>query len=441
MFAIAEITVGVSAIVFSQPHEYNMAVAPVGRRRANGQMTGREIRILALLSLLIVLVYAGLGLLLVDWVLLSPDVSSAEIVYPPHGFLTVEGESITVQASVAGRNLVKSELWVDGALVEEVTSDSASGLAAWSVAHSWSPQGPGRHQLAVKVYSRAGRTLTSPVTVVDVIPMGRIAFASDRDGNYEIYTMRTDGREVVRLTDGPEQDREPSCGSAGLMLFTSTAVGGGADIWLLDPESNEATNLTRALGGDYSARWAPDGETIGFVSDRHGPAQLYLMTADGSGQTQLTKQESSVEQPSWAPDGSALAFASERDGNWDVFSISVDDGSAARLTDDPAQDWYPAWSPRNDQIAFTSDRGGRQQIYVMEADGTEPRRLTAFPVGAEQPHWSADGEWIVFVAYTGRGDGLKAREVYIMGSDGRDPTRLTDNVFDDTEPVWCQQNE
>jgi Tol biopolymer transport system component len=401
-------------------------------------MTGREIRILALLSLLIALVYAGLILLLVDWVLLFPDISRAEIVYPPNGFLTVQSETVTVQASARGRNLLKSELWVDGDVVERITTDSAVGLAAWTVTHSWRPQWPGRHQLAVKVYSRSGRMLTSPVTVVDVVPMGHIAFASDRDGNYEIYTMRTDGREVVRLTDGPEQGREPSCSSAGLMLFTSTAVGSGADIWLFGRESNEATNLTAALGGDHSGRWAPDGETIAFVSDRHGSSQLYLMDADGSGQTQLSKQESSVEQPSWAPDGSALLFASERDGSWELFSISVEDGSTSRLTEDPAQDWFPAWSPKGDHIAFTSDRGGSHQIYVMEPDGTGPRRLTAFPVGAEQPQWSSDGEWIVFVAYTGHGERLKAREIYMMGSDGRDPIRLTDNVFDDTEPVWCQ---
>ncbi len=424
--------------MFSRADEYNVAVAPVGQCRASGQMTGREVRILTLLGLLVTLVSAGLVLLVVARVLLSPDVSGVEIVYPPQGFLTVEGESVSVQTSATGRNLVKSELWVDRALVGQATSDSAVGLASWSVSHSWRPQEPGRHQLAVKVYSRSGSMLTSAVTVVDVVPMGRIAFASNRDGNYEIYTMRTDGREVMRLTDGPERDREPSCSGPGLMLYTSSALGGGTDIWLLDLESNEATNLTRALGGDYSPRWAPDGETIAFVSDRHGPGQLYLMDVDGSGQTQLSRQESSVEQPSWAPDGLGLLFASEQDGSWELFSISVEDASTSRVAQDAAQDWYPAWSPEGDHIAFTSDRGGRHQIYIMEPDGAEARRLTMFPLGAEQPQWSPDGEWIVFIAYTGRAEGLRAREIYLMGSDGSDPMRLTNNLFDDTDPVWCR---
>ncbi len=424
--------------MFSAPDEYNESVAPVGQCRASGQMAGREVGILTLLGLVVTLVSAGVILLFVARALLSPDVSRVEIVHPPQGFLTMEGESLAVKTSATGRNLAGSELWVDGVLVERATIDGGGGPARWSVSHSWRPQQPGRHQLAVKLYSRSETMVASAATVVDVVPRGRIGFASNRDGNYEIYTMRTDGREVMRFTDGPERDREPACSGAGLMLYTSSAVGGGADIWLLDPESNEVTNLTRALGGDYSPRWAPDGDTIAFVSDRHGPGQLYLMDADGSGQTQLSRRESSVEQPTWAPDGFRLLFASEQDGSWELFSISIEDGSTSRVTQDAAQDWYPAWSPEGNRIAFTSDRGGRLQIYIMEPDGTEARRLTTFPLGAEQPQWSPDGQWIVFIAYTGRGEGLSAREIYIMDSDGSDPMRLTNNAFDDTDPTWCR---
>ena len=35
---------------------------------------------------------------------------------------------------------------------------------------------------------------------------GRIAFASDRDGNFEIYTMTPAGTDLVRLTETPDQE-------------------------------------------------------------------------------------------------------------------------------------------------------------------------------------------------------------------------------------------
>jgi hypothetical protein len=53
-------------------------------------------------------------------------------------------------------------------------------------------------------------------------PNGQIAFASNRDGNYEIYTMNEDGNDVTRLTDDDADDREPDWG-------TNTSTPGDGD--------------------------------------------------------------------------------------------------------------------------------------------------------------------------------------------------------------------
>jgi hypothetical protein len=44
-------------------------------------------------------------------------------------------------------------------------------------------------------------------------PNGQIAFSSNRDGNFEIYTMSEDGSDVTRLTEDDEDDREPDWGT------------------------------------------------------------------------------------------------------------------------------------------------------------------------------------------------------------------------------------
>jgi Tol biopolymer transport system component len=38
---------------------------------------------------------------------------------------------------------------------------------------------------------------------------GKIAFASDRDGNAEIYAMNPDGTGQINLTNNPKQDSDP----------------------------------------------------------------------------------------------------------------------------------------------------------------------------------------------------------------------------------------
>lgn len=59
-----------------------------------------------------------------------------------------------------------------------------------------------------------GTLLAPSMTLLPQAPPsanGKIAFASTRDGNDEIYAMNTDGTNVVRLTNNPASDTYPKC--------------------------------------------------------------------------------------------------------------------------------------------------------------------------------------------------------------------------------------
>ena len=79
-----------------------------------------------------------------------------------------------------------------------------------------------------------------------------IAFASDRDGDWEIFVMNPDGTEVRQLTDHDD--------------------------------------------GDYSPSWSPDGTRIAFSSNRYGGKEIFVMNADGT-DVYTTGQKGST--PSW----------------------------------------------------------------------------------------------------------------------------------------------
>jgi len=397
-----------------------------------------EKAVLLPLSMALVLACGALILFLAVYGLSDLRVDEIRMASPSSGSIVMAGETLVVHAAATGKGLVRSELLVDGVVVDSLPSPRVAGLTDWSITHSWVAQLPGQHRITIRVRDLAGSALESRSLVVAVAPPGRIAFASNRSGTHQIYVMPTGGGEPNGITSGPEEKRQPSCSDAGALLYTAGRSGGGADIGLVELETGQSMDLTASLGRDFSPRWAPDGESIGFVSDRYGLSQLFIMDPDGGGQFQLTRGDSPAEQPGWSPDGSFMVFASQSEDNWEIFRVSVRDGDVFRLTEDPGLDSYPAWSPDGDLIAFTSDREGNQQVYVMKADGSEQRRITSFPSGAEQPQWSPDGEWIMCVAYTGRGGGLDAREIYLVRQDGSDQMRLTDNAYDDTEPVWCE---
>src|SRR3954470_4147471 len=96
------------------------------------------------------------------------------------------------------------------------------------------------------------------------------------------------------------------------LAFTVTEPVKGAarqrNVWLLDLGSERLRQLTFSAKSDSSPRWAPDGRSIAFLSDRDGPAQLYLLPRAGGEAQRITDRKDRVEAFRWSPDGAQIAL-------------------------------------------------------------------------------------------------------------------------------------
>jgi Tol biopolymer transport system component len=135
------------------------------------------------------------------------------------------------------------------------------------------------------------RTATDPAWSPDGT---RIAFASNKEGNYDIYSMAIDGTDVQQLTQTDEQEAEPAWSPDGKTIA-------------------------------YASGYLRADVTCGFIHTGRGGdpilthPDIYLMANDGTDQTRLTETEKNIE-PTWSPDGGSLAFVNFND---DVFEICV----------------------------------------------------------------------------------------------------------------------
>jgi len=267
-------------------------------------------------------------------------------------------------------------------------------------------------------------------------PPPGILFVSDRDGDDEVYVMKSDGSEEIPLTVNTWLDGSPAWSCDGSRIaYTVAGPGGEEDIITMKSDTSGKTSLTlNPTVRDTNPAWSPDDSRMAFVSYRDGNAEIYVTKMDGSEPVNLTNNPADDWDPIWSPDGSMIAFTSDRDGNPEIYVMNSRDGkNLRRLTENETIDEQPAWwqDATSDRIAFVSYRDGNAEIYRMDSDGSHPVNLTDNLAEDKHPTWSPDGSQI---AFTSNRDG--DREIFVMGADGSSPTNLTDNLVDDWAPHW-----
>jgi TolB protein len=265
--------------------------------------------------------------------------------------------------------------------------------------------------------------------------VGEFAVATNRDGNWEIYSISDDGRVAKNLTNNPAQDLDPSWFPDGKRIAFYSNRAGNSDIFVMGADGSAPENITSHEATDTSPSVSPDGKQILFMSTRdHTEGEVYLMDADGGNVKRLTNNDVYEELPSWSPDGTQVAFcrqlakeSEEGSTNAEIFVMNVDgtnvrrltrldsfdscpvwtadgkriafhysdqegagimsigsDGQGLKVISQPTSDWYPNWLPNN-RLLFVSGGGAQYNVYVMNADGTGRRRLTEHPARDHQP--------------------------------------------------------
>lgn len=271
----------------------------------------------------------------------------------------------------------------------------------------------------------------------------RVAFSSKRDGKFSIYLVGVDGQGLRRLTDGPDDDSEPTWSpdgshiafvrgfdATGSGVVVLTCEGRTGDILTLDVDAGgegerpDEVNLTQAQGGGGTdPAWSPDGKRIAFASDRAGTYDIYTMSSeDGRDVSRLTEDASAEADPAWAPDGSSIAYTAalredrtQQCGNMPI----VGDGDEGNTF--------------AEGVGSNVAGGGGPYIYQMEADGRQKRYLTDVGIAAE-PDWSPDGSHIIFA---GKRKGEEV-DLYLIASDSSGHwIQLTFDQAQDKSPSWA----
>ncbi|WDI30753.1 hypothetical protein PUV54_12395 [Hyphococcus flavus] len=156
----------------------------------------------------------------------------------------------------------------------------------------------------------------------------RILFNSYRTGASDIYTYRKSDGQLKRWTDfdGYEAHGQFSPDDSKI-LFNRQDEGEDYNIYVIDANTGDISQLTDEATEEGYASWSPEGDTIVFASDRSqasGEPDLYLMSANGENVRRITDHPAKDEYPFFSPDGKYIYFNSYRSEPKGIYRIELD---------------------------------------------------------------------------------------------------------------------
>ena len=272
--------------------------------------------------------------------------------------------------------------------------------------------------MAARFDPEAMELLASPVAIVD----GVLAFTLSDDGKLFYSRGGSSGTATPRQLDWIDRagqatpvdsdwwfDRGDanagwSLSSDGTRLALRTLTEDGYDIWVKELDDGPLSRLTFDDASERKPRWAPDGETVTFLSNRSGNRDVWSRRADGTGTADELVFDHDVDlaQGFWSPDGEWLLLRSGGFGGVvggrNILAVRPGVDSVAQpLLAEEYDETAPAISPDARWIAYLSTETGREEVFVRPFPDVDAGKVQVSTGGGIMPYWAHNGSELFFV--------------------------------------------
>ena len=173
---------------------------------------------------------------------------------------------------------------------------------------------------------------TATEEFVPVVPRNAeeiVIFSLEEDGYAHLFAYIPERLPLTRLTSGDWDDVTPSLSPDGEKIAFTSNRNGFWDLYSLDLSTSDVTQLTDTPNYEGAPTWSPDSSFLAFESYVDDNLEIVVGPAEDplDGAVRLTTSPASDHSPAWAPDGRHIAFIS----NGDVILANLDRTDSGRF--------------------------------------------------------------------------------------------------------------
>jgi TolB protein len=203
----------------------------------------------------------------------------------------------------------------------------------------------------------------------------QIAFASNRNGAWDLYVMNLETGDVAQVTNTPEYDSAPSWSPDSQWLAFETYVNDNLEIAVVsvNERTQPTVSITQNPASDHSPVWAPDGRHVAFISTRGGDSDVWLANLDFTGEDRYQNLSNtplaSENHPLWNDDGSQLLWSSTSQTVGFSGLYIWDSNNPERTARWVSDGIWGAWNPAADQLIAVTNSSNTQYITYYDIKG------------------------------------------------------------------------
>ena len=197
-----------------------------------------------------------------------------------------------------------------------------------------------------------------------------IAYSSTVGGAYQLWRPAFDS-VAIRLTnvERPTSDAQPSWSPDGERIAFYTNRSGNWDIFSLPARGGEPEQMTDWPSNELYPTWSPDGRWLAFLSDRDGNPDLWRLNLVDATIERIVEHPAVEGPAAWSPDGSRFYFSSNRSGEFAIWMMPSDGGGARRVTAEalhlPETALYTKFAVTTKELIVPLENR-RGNVYVLE---------------------------------------------------------------------------